>query len=61
MGVVISCDQVSGVVNLVVDVGHLSSGVETGASIAINGVCLTVVSVENGIVEFEMGWETTSL
>ena len=61
MGVVISCDQVSGVVNLVVDVGHLSSGVETGASIAINGVCLTVVSVENGIVEFQMISETTSL
>ena len=61
MGVVISCDQVAGVVNLVVDVGHLSSGVETGASIAINGVCLTVVSVENGIVEFQMVSETTSL
>lgn len=61
MGVVVSSYQDSGVINLVVDVGNLSDGVETGASIAINGVCLTAVSVENRNVEFQMVSETTSL
>lgn len=61
MGAVVSSYQDSGVINLVVDVGNLSDGVETGASIAINGVCLTAVSVENRNVEFQMVSETTSL
>lgn len=32
---------------------YLLSGLETGASIAVNGVCQTVVSIENQIVSFD--------
>jgi len=43
---------------LTVDAGSLASGVEIGDSVAVNGVCLTVVAVDGTSLEFETIGET---
>jgi riboflavin synthase len=43
---------------LSVDAGPLASGVEIGHSVAVNGVCLTVVAVAGTALEFEAIGET---
>lgn len=39
---------------LVVDLGPLVEGAQLGASVAINGVCLTVTSLSNGMAHFDV-------
>lgn len=41
-----------------IDLGKLSKGLKVGDSVAINGVCLTAVTISKGITEFEMIGET---
>jgi len=41
-----------------VDLGNLTKGLKTGDSVAINGVCLTAISISKNQVEFEMIGET---
>jgi riboflavin synthase len=43
-----------------IDAGTVSEGAEVGDSISINGCCLTVVAVDQTILEFEAGEETLS-
>jgi len=43
-----------------IDIGEAIQGVELGASIAVNGCCLTVISQQNTEVDFEAGEETLS-
>jgi riboflavin synthase len=43
---------------LVIDLGALHDGVQLGASVAINGVCLTVTSTGNGMAHFDVIAET---
>lgn len=43
---------------LVVDAGPVAEGAELGASIAINGCCLTVVAIDGSLLSFEAGPET---
>jgi riboflavin synthase len=43
---------------LAIDAGHLAEGMAVGASLAVNGVCLTAVAVEGAIVEVEAISET---
>ena len=45
---------------LVIDAGIVSEGAAIGDSIAINGCCLTVVSIEENRLAFEAGEETLS-
>lgn len=45
---------------LTVDAGLVAEGASIGDSIAINGCCLTVVSMEVGKLDFEAGEETLS-
>ena len=45
---------------LTVDAGLVAEGASIGDSIAINGCCLTVVSMEGGKLDFEAGEETLS-
>ena len=40
---------------------YLLKHLETGASVAINGVCFTVTSIENGVVTFDAVRETLEL
>lgn len=46
---------------LAVDLGELATGVELGASIANNGVCLTASAVDQTVVSFDVIAETLSL
>jgi riboflavin synthase len=40
---------------------HLMDGLETGASVAVNGVCFTVTSIDNNIISFDAIRETIDL
>ena len=44
--------------NLVVDASHVLQGIERGASIAINGVCLTVTNFDNNSFSVDVMPET---
>jgi riboflavin synthase len=46
---------------IVVDMGALAEGVVPGASVAINGACLTATAVADGTVGFDIIRETLSL
>jgi riboflavin synthase len=39
---------------ILIDLGDLSSGLLTGASVAVNGVCLTVTTLEDGGASFDV-------
>jgi riboflavin synthase len=41
-----------------VEATAIATGTETGASIAVNGACLTVVGLEDGLLAFDVGPET---
>ncbi|HET7336534.1 MAG TPA: riboflavin synthase, partial [Candidatus Nitrosotalea sp.] len=41
-----------------INIGKIAKGLKIGDSVAINGVCLTAISISKGITEFEMVGET---
>ncbi len=43
---------------LMVNVGSLTEGLQIGASVAVNGTCLTAVSIEDETVDFDIVGET---
>ena len=43
-----------------VDLNGFDTGLEIGASVSLDGVCMTVVSLDNGIVSFDAIYETLS-
>lgn len=43
---------------LSVELGDLAAGLQTGASVAVNGTCLTVTAVEGGMARFDVIRET---
>src|SRR5438874_13833403 len=45
---------------LAIDAGSLADGAAVGDSIAVNGCCLTVVRVDDGMLSFQAGEETLS-
>ena len=46
-------------IKMTVDLGKNSKGLKLGQSVALNGVCLTVTSINNSKCDFEMIEETT--
>ena len=46
---------------LSVDLGSLADGLETGASVALNGVCLTATNVWGAVAKFDLIEETAKL
>ena len=40
------------------DLGRFKEGLEIGASVSLDGVCLTVVSIDENIVHFDIIKET---
>ena len=50
-----------GITELKLKLGNFQHGLVRGASVAINGVCLTVVEVINDDVSFEIGSETARI
>ena len=51
---VCSIERTNSIERLVVDLNSLTQHLEMGASVAVNGVCLTVVAVDHGLVSFEV-------
>ena len=51
---VLSIDQKNGIHRLTLDLTGLTQHLEVGASVAINGVCLTVVAIDDIFVSFEI-------
>jgi riboflavin synthase len=58
LGTVIRLDPEPPGVRLVVEAGPLSEGMVLGASVSVNGCCLTVVGSEQGELSFDAGAET---
>jgi len=58
---VIAVEDRDGVRRLVVDMGEHAVGVELGASIANNGVCLTATAVDGPLVSFDVIAETVEV
>lgn len=53
-----------GTAALTVDLGEYAQGIELGASVAVNGTCLTAVQVGDGLVRFDIieeTWQQTNL
>jgi riboflavin synthase len=51
----------SGAVRLEIELGQLAAGLQQGASVAINGACLTLVEARGGVSGFEVVPETWRL
>lgn len=48
----------SPVIKLTIDLKGLGKGLKIGQSISVNGTCLTITNLHNGIAEFELVGET---
>jgi riboflavin synthase len=48
----------AGLRRIAIELGELAGGLEIGASVAINGTCLTVTSASDGVVSFDVIRET---
>ncbi|NOX58342.1 MAG: riboflavin synthase [Planctomycetes bacterium] len=57
-GTVTSTTQVAGGRRITIDAGIVSGDAKLGASIAINGVCLTVASIGKSLLDFDVISET---
>ncbi len=51
---VVSIEKLEGGLRLQVDLNQWTNGLEIGASVAINGVCLTAVAIEQDLVDFDV-------
>jgi len=50
--------RVSTGIQLTLDLGHLADGLEHGASVAVNGACLTVANIDGASATFDVVAET---
>ncbi len=53
--------QSDGILKLTIDLDSYGEDLTIGASVAINGVCLTVVSISAGVASFDVGTETARI
>ena len=58
---VVSCETHAGIACVAVDLDDLARGLELGASIAINGACVTVTEIDGSLVGFDLIKETIEL
>ncbi len=58
LGVIRHVAQVDQGVKLEVSIGQLIEDVAPGSSVAVNGVCLTVTSIDKGVLAFDVSAET---
>ena len=58
---VVSCETHAGIARVAVDLDDLARGLELGASIAINGACVTVTEIDGSLVGFDLIKETIEL
>jgi riboflavin synthase len=55
---ILRIDEGEGFRKITVELGDFLDGLETGASVSLDGVCMTVVSIDSGMVAFEAISET---
>ena len=55
---IVSVENESNLIRIAVDLGELTENLELGASVAVNGTCLTVTSVDQGAAYFDVIKET---
>ncbi len=55
---VVAVDTVDGIMRLTVDGREAADGLERGASVATNGVCLTVTDLDGSLIRFDVIGET---
>lgn len=56
---VVSVERGGGLATLRVDLGQYADGLEAGASVALNGTCVTAAAVDAGVARFEIVKETS--
>ena len=61
MGQITGIDTVEGICHLTVDLGPHVEGLQTGASVANNGTCLTVSDIDGSLVRFDVIAETMQM
>ena len=61
MGQITGIDTVEGICHLTVDLGPHAEGLQTGASVANNGTCLTVSDIDGPLVRFDVIAETMQM
>lgn len=54
-------DRRDGIKEIGLELGEYGEGLAIGASVAVNGVCLTVVELKNGVARFEVGSESARI
>ena len=58
IGVIVSIDKKISVNNISIEMGKISNNLQNGASVSINGVCLTVANIIDSTVTFDAIQET---
>lgn len=58
---VVSCEIHAGIARVAVDLDDLARGLELGASIALNGACVTATEIDGSLVGFDLIKETIEL
>ncbi len=58
---VVSSETGAGITRVAVDLGGLVTGLELGASIAVNGACVTTTEIDGSLVGFDLIKETVEL
>ena len=58
---VVAIEREAGIATLRIDLGDHAAGLQSGASVAVNGTCLTAVAIDGGEVRFELVKETCEL
>lgn len=58
---VVAVEREAGIATLRIDLGGHAAGLQSGASVAVNGTCLTAVAIDGGEVRFELVKETCEL
>ena len=56
-----SFEHQQGLATIKLDMSDMLDGLETGASVAVDGVCLTVTEINSGLVSFDMIAETLAV
>jgi riboflavin synthase len=55
---IVAADEQDGFMRLSIDLAELADGLELGASVAVNGTCLTVTAVDGNVARFDVIRET---
>ncbi|MFP6795580.1 MAG: riboflavin synthase subunit alpha [Pseudomonadales bacterium] len=58
---VVSCQPLAGVTRITLQLDGLARGLELGASVAVNGACVTAAEIDGSLVGFDLVKETIEL